>query len=104
MKFRLFFVEAFQKAVLHTFGLIARHGVQRHSVDAAENAVFDVGILTLQAAQQSLDLLPFGTAAAVVAHRAVFGEAARALDEFQHVVLLPRDDVLLVDEIGRAHV
>ena len=43
MKFLLFFVEAFQKAVLHTFGLIARHGVQRHSVDAAENAVFDVG-------------------------------------------------------------
>ena len=34
MKFLLFFVEAFQKAVLHTFGLIARHGVQRHSVDA----------------------------------------------------------------------
>ena len=47
MKFLLFFVEAFQKVVLRTFGLIARHGVQRHSVDAAENAVFDVGILTL---------------------------------------------------------
>ena len=77
MKFLLFFVEAFQKAVLHTFGLIARHGVQRHSVDAAENAVFDVGILTLQAAQQSLDLLPFGTAAAV-AHMVQFSVKRQA--------------------------
>ncbi len=102
MKFLLFFVEAFQKAVLYTFGLIARHGVQRHSVDAAENAVFDVGILTLQAAQQSLDLLPFGTAAAVVAHGAVLRKAAGALDEFQLVVALPGQNVLFTDAVHRA--
>ena len=101
MKFLLFFVEAFQKAVLHTFGLIARHGVQRHSVDAAENAVFDVGILTLQAAQQSLDLLPFGTAA-VVAHGAVLRKAAGALDELQLVVALPGQNVLFTDAVHRA--
>ena len=102
MKFLLFFVEAFQKAVLHAFGLIARHGVQRHGVDAAEDAVFDVGVVALQAAQQGLDLLSFGTAAAVVAHGAVLRKAAGTLDEFQLIVALPGQNVLLADAVQRA--
>ena len=86
----------------HTAGLVAGHHVQIDRVDAVEDAVLDAGVVAAQTAQQGLDLLALGTAAAVVAHGAVFGEAARALDEFQLVVLLPRDDVLLVDAVERA--
>ena len=57
--------------MLDTLGLIARHGVQCNGVDAAEDAVFDVGVVALEAAEQNFGLLPLGTAAAVVAHGAV---------------------------------
>ena len=104
--FFLIFLSAFfvivEKGMQHTAGLVAGHHVQIDRVDAVEDAVLDAGIVAAQTAQQSLDLLALGTAAAVVAHGAVFGEAARALDEFQLVVLLPRDDVLLVDAVERA--
>ena len=95
-------MKPFQKAVLHAFGFIARHGVQRDGMDAAENAVFDVGVIALEAAEQELGLLPLGTAAAIVAHGAVLGEAAGALDEFQVVVPLPGQNVLLADAVHRA--
>ena len=95
-------MEPFQKAVLHAFGFIPRHGVQRDGMDAAENAVFDVGVVALEAAEQELGLLPLGTAAAIVAHGAVLGEAAGALDEFQVVVPLPGQNVLLADAVHRA--
>ena len=95
-------IEPLQEAVLHALGLVAGHGVQRHGMDAAEDTVFDVGIGPLQAAQQGLDLLPLGTAAAVVAHGAVFGETAGTLDEFQFVVALPGQNVLFVDAVHRA--
>ena len=90
-------MEPLEEAVLHTFRLVAGHGIQRHCVDAAEDAVLDVGVVALEAAQQGLDLLPLGTTAAVVAHGAVLGKAAGALDEFQIIVCLlytspsPRD-------------
>ena len=71
-------------------------------MDAAEDAVFDIGIVALQAAEQDLDLLPLGTTAAVVAHGAVLGKAAGALDEFQVVVAPPGDDVILADAVHRA--
>jgi len=29
------------------FGLVARHGIQRNAVDAAENAVLNVGVIPL---------------------------------------------------------
>lgn len=76
--------------MLDTLGLIARHGVQCNGVDAAEDAVFDVGVVALEAAEQNFGLLPLGTAAAVVAHGAVFGKAAGALNELKVVVALPR--------------
>ena len=47
-------MKPFQKAMLHAFGFIARHGVQRDGMDAAENAVFDVGVVALEAAEQDL--------------------------------------------------
>ena len=75
-------MKPFQKAVLYALGFIPRHGVQRDGMDAAENAVFDVGVVALEAAEQELGLLPLGTAAAIVAHGAVLCEAAGALDEF----------------------
>ena len=59
-------MEPFQKAMLYAFGFIPRHGVQRDGMDAAENAVFDVGVVALEAAEQELGLLPLGTAAAIV--------------------------------------
>ena len=34
--------------------LVARHGIQRNGVDAAEDAVFNVGVVALQAAEQDL--------------------------------------------------
>ena len=57
-------IESFQEAVIHTLGSIARHGINGDIVDAAEDAVFDIGIVALQAAEQDLDLLPLGTTAA----------------------------------------
>ena len=74
-------IESFQEAVVHTLGSIARHGINGNIVDAAEDAVFDIGIVALQAAEQDLDLLPLGTTAAVVAHGAVLSKAAGTLDE-----------------------
>ena len=102
----LIFLSAFfvivEKGMQHTAGLVAGHHVQIDRVDAVEDAALDAGVVAAQTAQQGLDLLALGTAAAVVAHGAVLGEAARALDELQLVVLLPRDDVLLVDAVERA--
>ena len=87
--------------MLDTLGLIARHGVQCNGVDAAEDAVFDVGVVAFEAAEQNFGLLPLGTAA-VVAHGAVFGKAAGALNEFKVVVALPRQNILLADAVHRA--
>ena len=86
-------IESFQEAVIHTLRSIARHGINGNIVDAAEDAVFDIGIVALQAAEQDLDLLPLGTTAAVVAHGAVLSKAAGALDELQIIVALPGQDI-----------
>ena len=96
-------IESFQEAVIHTLRSIARHGINGNIVDAAEDAVFDIGIVALQAAEQDLDLLPLGTTAAVVAHGAVLSKAAGALDELQTVIALPGDDVVLVDAVHGAN-
>ena len=45
--------EPFQEAVLHALGFVAGHGIQRHGVDAAEDAVFNVGVVALEAAEQT---------------------------------------------------
>ena len=44
---------------------IGRERVQTDAVDAVKDALLDIGIVPLQAAQQRLDLLPLGTAAGV---------------------------------------
>ena len=88
--------------MIHTLGSIARHGINGNIVDAAEDAVFDIGIVALQAAEQDLDLLPLGTTAAVVAHGAVLGKAAGALDEFQIIVALPGQDIFFPDAVHGA--
>ena len=88
-----------RQAVLHALGFIAGHGVQRHGVDAAEDAVLDVRVVAFQSAEQDLRLLPLGTATAIVAHGAVLSEAAGALDEFQLVVSLPCQNILFPDAI-----
>ena len=67
----------------------------------AEEAVFDIGIVALQAAKQDLDLLPLGTTAAVVAHGAVLSKAAGTLDEFQIIVALPGQDIFFRSEERR---
>ena len=95
-------MEPLEEAVLHTLRLVAGHGIQRHCVDAAEDAVLDVGVIPLEAAEQNFRLLPLGAAAAVVAHGAVLGKAAGALDEFQLVVALPRQNIFLADAVHRA--
>ena len=64
-------------------GLVAGHHIQIDRVNAVENAALDIGIVAAQTAQQDLDLLTFGAAAAIVAHGAVFGKAAGALDKFE---------------------
>ena len=51
-------MESFQEAVIHTLRSITGHGINGNIVDAAEDAVFDIGIVALQAAKQDLDLLP----------------------------------------------
>ena len=95
-------MESFQEAVIHTLRSIARHGINGNIVDAAEDAVFDIGIVALQAAKQDLDLLPLGAAAAVVAHGAVLSKAAGALDEFQIIVALPAQDIFFPDAVHGA--
>ena len=45
-------VEPLQEAVLHALGFIAGHGVQCYRMDAAEDAVLDVGVVAFEAAQQ----------------------------------------------------
>ena len=50
-------MESFQEAVIHTLRSIARHGINGNIVDAAEDAVFDIGIVALQAAEQFSALL-----------------------------------------------
>ena len=95
-------MEPFQEAVLHALGFVAGHGIQRHGVDAAEDAVFNVGVVALEAAEQDLDLLPLGAAATVVAHGAVLGKAAGALDEFQVIVALPGQNIFFPDAVHRA--
>ena len=62
-------------------GLVAGHHIQIDRVNAVENAALDVGIVAAQTAQQELDLLTLGAAAAIVSHGAVFGKAAGALDK-----------------------
>ena len=88
--------------MIHTLRSITGHGINGNIVDAAEDAVFDIGIVALQAAKQDLDLLPLGTATAVVAHGAVFGKAAGALDEFQIIVAFPGQDILFPDAVHGA--
>ena len=85
--------------MLHALGLETGHGIDGNVVDAAEDAVFDVGIVALQAAEQQLDFLPLGAASAVVAHGAVLGKAAGTLDKFQIVVPLPGQNILLPDAV-----
>ena len=50
-------MEPLEEAVLHTLRFVAGHGIQSHCVDAAEDAVLDVGVVPLQSSQQRLDLL-----------------------------------------------
>ena len=71
-------------------------------MDAAENAVLDVRIVAHQTAQQDLDLLPLGSAAAIVTNGAGLGKAAGALDKFQLVIPPPGNDILLADAVHRA--
>ena len=82
-------------------GLVAGHHIQIDRVNAVENAALDIGIVAAQTAQQDLDLLTLGAAAAIVAHGAVFGKAAGALDKFEVIILLPCENVLLVDAVER---
>ena len=39
-------MEPLEEAVLHTLRLVAGHGIQSHCVDAAEDAVLDVGAVS----------------------------------------------------------
>ena len=82
-------------------GLVAGHHIQIDRVNAVENAALDIGIVAAQTAQQDLDLLTLGAAAAIVAHGAVFGKAAGALDKFEVIILLPCENVLFVDAVER---
>ena len=47
LQLRFHAVKALQKAMLLPFGLVAGHGIQRNAVDAAENAVLNVGVIPL---------------------------------------------------------
>ena len=55
----------------------------------------------VSAAEQGLDLLPLGTAAAIVTNGTVLRKAAGTLDKFQLIVPPPCDDVVLVDTVHR---
>ena len=61
-----------------------------------------IGIFLLHGADELLDLYPFGTIFLVVAGGTRVRELAGALDEMQVVVIPPRLDVILPDEVQRA--
>ena len=67
--------------MFHATAFIAGEGVQRDSVQTIEDALFYIGIILPQTADELLDLLPLGAAGAAVVHGSVFRKAAGALDK-----------------------
>ena len=60
---------------------VAWHRVDIDVMDAVENAFFDIRIIPFLSSNRRLDLLSLGTAASVIADRAVFRKPARTLDK-----------------------
>ena len=81
---------------------ISGHGVEADSVKAVENTLFKLRIITAEAFYKLLYLLTLGTAAAVIAHGAVLGKTAGALNELQIVIAFPRDNIVLMHAVQRA--
>ena len=83
--------------MLSVLCFVPREGFDIDGVQAVEYAVFYVGICLFKLAYELLGLL------ALVVYVAVFlGDSARALYEFQPVVLRPFYDVVLVHAVHRA--
>ena len=82
--------------------LIGDHRIQVYIFHTAENMGLHIGIFLLHGADELLDLYPFGTIFLVVAGGTRVRELAGALDEMQVVVIPPRFDVILPDEVQRA--
>ena len=82
--------------------LIGDHRIQVYIFHTAENMGLHIGIFLLHGADELLDLYPFGTIFLVVAGGTRVRELAGALDEMQVVVIPPRLDVILPDEVQRA--
>ena len=74
-------------------------GLYADRVERIENALFNVRISFLQAADQLLDLFPLAFPDTVSRMGDAVRKVAGALDEFQAVVAAPGDDILLLDAV-----
>ena len=70
-----------------------------HGVHGVKEAFVDVGVLLAEFADQQLDFLPLALADLVLRERALFRQAAGALDEVQAVIRRPGQDVVLEDAV-----
>ena len=100
--FFVFFSVIFGKKVFDSVLFIPGEGVEADRMDAVEDAFFDVGVRLFQLFYKHFDFLPFGLTDPVAAFVAGFGKAAGALQEFEPVVIFPRDYVFLADAVQRA--
>ena len=73
--------------------MIGNYCFQIDVFNAAENIHVDILVDFPKFPQHRLDLLPFRTAAAIVAHGTVFRKTTGTLDKLQVMIIFPRDNV-----------
>ena len=74
-------LEAFQEMVVFIPEMIGNECLQIDVLDTAEDVHIHRRIGSTELLEQGLDLLPLGTAAAIVTHGAILGKPAGALDK-----------------------
>ena len=91
-----------QVAVFLPVDLPAGEGVQRHGVDAVEDALFDIRFVFFEPAEQLFDFRPLGIAAAV-ATLPVPGQRTRTMDKRQPVRIRPGKNIFLMHAVQRPY-
>ena len=82
--------------------LAAGQGVDLDIVDGSEDALLDVGVGFPELTDKLLHLLALAPARAILRRIPLLREAAGALEEAKAVVVLPGDDILLMDAVKGA--
>ena len=96
-------VESLQKTVRLAARFPPDHGIQANRVNAAEDTLLDVRIVSAEAADQRLDFLTLGFPDAVSGGGDAFGKPACALDELQTIIPFPGENIVFMDAIKRPY-